>query len=284
MEWLRNIIPGLQNFVKWRENQLAEQASAKLASKEQLRNILPGVLGAGGHIMQSLIGGMNVRAMNRYNDPSQQVERVRRAGLPMAALTPHTSGNQSAIPENQLGAAGTELGKYVSTEKTRKEISNLMEILRGLKADTDVKVFDRNVWLKEILDTDNVTETGITTAREQQIMFQINSMRAQQELNKHQTTVTRLNGEALQELKDKGMLSQETQSKIALLGKQMGLIESQEKLTAANAAATAAQTAGFNNLVERMMKNGLSLGEAIVLTFLSKGSASASNQGINIGF
>jgi len=235
-----------------------------------LPNLIPGF----GAIAGGVLSGINVRAQNRYNDPSRALARIRRAGLPMAAFSEQAAGNQSAVPEETLSKASEHLGSFLETTRQRKEIDTLTEALRGIKADSDLKEEDARIGLEQWYDKD---EFQFVTNRKQAFKRDQRLKDGQIFLQSKQAEVTDLNRQALQELKDNGQLTAETRGKIALLGQQAGLISAQKnQIQNANKA--------LNDIIRRMEKNGMSLGESLLLMFLQKGSGGASAGGFNIVF
>jgi len=98
--------------------------------------LLAAGVSAAGKLGQGVLQGINTRAMNKYNSPEAQVQRAKKAHIPLAA-TQISSGNQSAVtpaPDIADGAAG-HIAQYNTNQKTLTDIGSLKEdiVKKGLE-------------------------------------------------------------------------------------------------------------------------------------------------------
>jgi len=244
-----------------------------------LEGHMPNVIGAVGSILGQVKSEGYIRKMNRYNEPVNQLERLRKAGLPMAAYSHVGAGNQSAIPQQGIGQAGDYLSKFLDTDQTKANTASTLELLRGISADSDMKAYDRNVYLSDFVGDDNRR----TTLREEQIQTGIALQKAQVALQRHSGTIASIDAEAKEQLRRDGKLNAETYARIELLGKQMGLIGQHTEMMKSQQQALENDNRAMQEIIKRMDKNGMSLGESLLLMFLQKGKAAAGGSGFNIG-
>lgn len=67
----------------------------------------------------------DIRRQNEYNDPVSQLERLRAANLPYAAMTDSISGNQSQLPESENSVLrGIEQGLQATMMKKQMELTD----------------------------------------------------------------------------------------------------------------------------------------------------------------
>lgn len=103
-----------------------------------------GLTAAGSIGGSALSRGGSRRAIDRqneYNEPKNQVQRLREAGLPYAALTNSISGNQSqtqSYTESGVGEAmGGGIDKFIQTTQHRKAIDAIDAQINATNAQTD---------------------------------------------------------------------------------------------------------------------------------------------------
>lgn len=109
------------------------------------------LVSAGGGLIDRFISRGDIAKQNAYNSPTQQVARLKEAGLPMAALTGGVAGNQSQLPE---GAGFKEaVSKYQSTSMQGKQLEILKAEARLKNAQADESEARRDWLLGQVNDT-----------------------------------------------------------------------------------------------------------------------------------
>jgi len=75
---------------------------------------------------------------NKYNSPLSQVRRIRKAGLPAAAIGNNIANTQSEpLGDLGVGQIGAVLQQFISTQKTQEEIEALKAQVRNLNLEGD---------------------------------------------------------------------------------------------------------------------------------------------------
>jgi len=87
--------------------------------------VVPALLKAAGHIGGYFINRMETARANYYNDPKQQVARLREAGLPYQAEADFKNEHVGVPDTSGFGAGGEGLASYLDNQKTVKEIDIL---------------------------------------------------------------------------------------------------------------------------------------------------------------
>lgn len=93
---------------------------------------------SGSGILKAGLSQGSINQMNRYNDPSRQLQRLNAAGLPFAAFAAGQAGQQSNLPD-------TSGFDFMDNYATAKQMELIKDQLRGLAADADVKENLRDV-------------------------------------------------------------------------------------------------------------------------------------------
>lgn len=246
-----------------------------------LNSINPVLLGGIGSIVGGIAQRIAIGRMNRYNSPESGADRMRRAGLPLAAMNEQSAGNQSAIPGEGFTGAGEHLSHYIQGQQDQAALLRSKNMLRGEIADSDLKVFDRNAYLSPYIDENN----KLTTLREGQISYGVKAQKANAFIAEHQADITGLQLKAQQELDTRGMLTSETRARIGLMLVQAKLAGAGIKFTQANTEQIDSASKGVESLIKRFEADGnINLLESAMLIFLQQGRASAGGGNFNIGF
>lgn len=88
----------------------------------------------------------DIARQNAYNDPSNQVARLRRAGLPMAAMEGGHAGTQSTLPETSGDKIGSSIGSFISNQTQLLQMQLLKEEIRLKGSEADRNEAERD-WL-----------------------------------------------------------------------------------------------------------------------------------------
>lgn len=134
--------------------------------------LLPAIAGVAGAFIQRGQSRADIRRQNQYNSPINQVNRIRQAGLPMAAMGNNISNQQSALPQTN-DAGLSNIGNYATTQHTLMQVKALEQEIRSKKvqADKDEAIL---TWLQELRGEDR-QNTNLT-----------NNLRIQQEFSSSQ--------------------------------------------------------------------------------------------------
>lgn len=116
------------------------------------------IIGAGTGLVDRFISKGDIAAQNAYNSPKEQLARLREAGLPMAAMTGQTSGNQSVIPEQ--GNFKASIGESMKTSMTLAQMKILKEEARLKGSEADLNEARRNYLLSGM--GEDVAGTNLT--------------------------------------------------------------------------------------------------------------------------
>lgn len=116
------------------------------------------LIGAGTGLVDRFISKGDIAAQNAYNSPKEQLARLREAGLPMAAMTGQTSGNQSVIPEQ--GNFKASIGESMKTSMTLAQMKILKEEARLKGSEADLNEARRNYLLSGM--GEDVAGTNLT--------------------------------------------------------------------------------------------------------------------------
>lgn len=134
--------------------------------------VVAALIAAGSSVFNNVMQGRNTRAQLKYNHPVNQVSRVRKAGLPYAALNEKSAGNQSTptgVDTSGFQEAGRQIGQYQTYKKQIEETKQIQEQINTLKLQND-KLAQELQWYRAGAGTDPA-RTNLTSmmALEQQI-------------------------------------------------------------------------------------------------------------------
>lgn len=93
------------------------------------------IIGAGTGLIDRFISRGDIARQNAYNSPKEQLSRLREAGLPMAAMTGISAGNQSVIPEQGNFKGSIAEGMRTSTQMAQIKILKEEARLKASEAD-----------------------------------------------------------------------------------------------------------------------------------------------------
>lgn len=95
----------------------------------------------------------DIRRMNEYNDPANQLKRLREAGLPMAAMGNNIASTQSALPQTSGGALNN-MGSYITNQYQIQQLKLLREQTKVTEAEAQ-KTQAETKYLLETAGTDS---------------------------------------------------------------------------------------------------------------------------------
>lgn len=202
--------------------------------------------------------GRNKRAIerqNEYNHPKNQVQRIREAGLPYAALTGSTSGNQSQVQEIAPSGIREGIQDYVSTTMNRKQIELIQAQTEAAQAQarkTDVEA-NTAAYDLQLRQTDPTTTDPVSYgARMAQFEYEIK--KANSIISQNQEYISTIDKNIKKELYEDGTLSTITRKQLeALIG----------AITRQNQEINKARV--MDTVIEYVKKDGIKLHEALIL-------------------
>lgn len=154
----------------------------------------------------------DIRRQNEYNDPASQLQRLRDAGLPMAAMGNNIANTQSALPQtNQKGLSG--LQNYATNQINQKQLALLTEEIRLKKTEADKNEAETEWFLKN--PNDLTVNSNLTRSLSSRVNLEEATSRGANIANRIQSTTaenlqTRFNIENTKGLAEIGKIISDT--------------------------------------------------------------------------
>lgn len=193
----------------------------------------------------------DIQEQNEYNSPINQVNRLREAGLPMAAFGGGTStGNQSALPIQSGQQVGAGISNFITTQLTLKQLKLLDAQIANTQQEAQSKAIDNQ--LKQLDPT--AGDPVSYGARMQKLDYEMKLI--QKSMSENSKQIQDIDLAIKKDLHADGTLSEITRKQLE------GLI---------NAVALSKQTLNkglvMDTIIEKMKNNGMSAFEALLLAF-----------------
>jgi len=269
---------------------LGQQGTSKAPSGTGY-NMIPSLLKAAGNIGGYFINRQETARANRYNEPKQQMARLREAGLPYQAAEAFGNQHVGVSDTSGFGRAGEGLAGFIDDAKTIKDTEKTgQDIQKGEKEiaildnqigywaakygietlDLGLKSEEVNFLLEEGLIVDGQWKNWYTHAKEIEIK-----------------TKTVMHGIASNEKIVKEIeanIAQATSAgKIDLTAAQLEYMNKQIALATQTIENTESFNTAKNTVIDIMSRGGLGFGEALILMILQSFSASGSYGGVKVG-
>lgn len=231
--------------------------------------LIPAMAGLGSAAMSA--GAVN--RMNRYNDPRAQLQRLNAAGLPFAAFAQGQAGSQSSLPDTSGVAEGINQGaaNFMMNRMQKKQIELIDEQIKTQKA------LERKTWSDALFShsqarvasaeaDEKLSEYGSINEKPSNLAFLMGKEREIKELEvftkKYDNEIKRIDSLFKSEAYQSGKLTKQLDAEIDGLLLRNDLARQQFK-------DNQTRTVARNEIIDRMKKNGLSVGEALVIQIMN---------------
>lgn len=220
-----------------------------------------------------------VNRMNRYNDPRAQMQRMLSAGLPVSAMGSLSAGEQSQLPD--VGGIGDNISNYFQSFLQMKQQEMLQGQIKGQGISNEMQGYLADIMGEEAaagLEAGGFDTFG--NARSNAFMSKAAEYEMKQvglKVQKNQERISSVEADLKERLAESGYFDKEAKAKLDSLLVELdikGLQENNMK----------AQTIARDTILKRMSRNGISLGEAILLQVMNSLSGGVSFGGGRIGF
>lgn len=179
--------------------------------------VLGALIAAG---IQGLFGLGATAMANRYNSPRSQKRRLREAGLPLAFMYSGRVNQQSDVPklsiDPDLGTVEQQQLEYQG-RLTDKQVEKLVEEIRGIGAESDIKVGEA-AWQTKLSDVEG--QEGRTN---QEVRLDVeNAIKVSENFIKgHEQVIKEIEKWAEEALFAKGVQVEEREQALAKVGQQI---------------------------------------------------------------
>lgn len=177
-------------------------------------------------VIGSLLSGLiqrkqnlkDIAAQNLYNHPKSQKERLREAGIPMAAMFSGGASVQSDLPRatNLDPSLGTAKGieSFQQNRLTQAQLSLLDQEIRVKAAEADMKEQDRDWYL-------SIDPMTGTTNKVDSLNIQKRTAQAKQFVAENQAVLGEMQNEIFTELKKQGVQVAKAKADLQLTGEKI---------------------------------------------------------------
>lgn len=192
---------------------------------------IPSLISGAGNIFGSMISRgqsrRDVQAQNLYNNPVNQLARLREAGLPYAAFANNQAGTQSSLPTTSgegVGEAGNKLGEHINTQLQLKQLKLLDEQIKTQEWETQKKGQEWAALVRqgnyEDMDMDNNTPIS---AGARKYTAEVKAAEAHKLIQENHAEMSRIDAEVKRDLHNTGTLSTTTRKHLEILINQLDL-------------------------------------------------------------
>jgi len=242
--------------------------------------LIPIILSMVGGAAQTVASGASNARLRRYNDPAAQLQRLNRAGLPMAAMGNNIANTQSSLPDfSGIGQAADAAGSMFQNVQQLEQIELLKQQVKGADIQNDMSSLD---YLTKKEDTDwsmlpaEGYSDGRTNRRDQKMMeYQVQQYSTWMKKNEYEL-------DSLEKTFKEAQYTDGSISKKWIAD--LDAVINRNKLMKQAWDNIENQQAASNKIIGYFEKGGMSLAEAIFLTIMQSMKGSAGSGGFNMGF
>lgn len=238
---------------------------------------LPGLIKGLGHLGGYFLSKMEVRNQNKYNEPINQVRRLREAGLPIAAAEAINNKQESLPDTSGIGRAGDRLGDYYKVDKSFKETGYLDSLIGIAGQDLARKVMENEITAREkeyLLNEGIVIDGEIWNNFDFRKQMEVNAMKLNNDLKGREYDILGI---------EKLIKEATSDEEIAIAEKKLGTMIKNLEMLDETLQNTQDFTEARNVVMKHMRDGGLSFMEAILILGMQAATGGISAGGVKIG-